>query len=569
VRLPTYGAPALSRLLFLKVRGTWRRQWRRLATPKGLVLTILGVILIGVWFSGLFLHVGRSSERLTAAAGELRVRGFGLLLTTLTLSSALIHRGLFLPRDEIERLFSAPVSRADLVRYRLLAGGVRGLVGGVVLGVLAMRRMPSPVTALIGTLLALQTLTALNQLAAILLGGLEQGSARLLGRAGKAFILIVVVGAVGAATALPALGAGDVDVPGLKLLLDALRDDQNPLGHPVLASATLPFVPWAAMIAAPGLQAFAPWLGVCLLLHVLVIEACARLPVDFRELSLKTSAQVSARQARVRRGGGAASMGASTRLARWRLPHLWGRSSVGAVAWRKGLGLLRKAKGTLLVSLLALGFLSLIARVVFQGMPQESVQWTPVMIGTLGTLYLCSGLRFDFREDLERMDLVRSWPLAPWKVFLGTILPEVCAVAVLVDAAVLANALALDGLGPATWAVLLCSPCVVLAWVALDNAVFLFAPVRLVPGQEGLLQNAGRAIVLMLLRTVLLALTAVFAGAPALGVYKLLESQGLDIPAALGAALAALFVGLLAVDGALIALGGLVLRRFDVARDRG
>jgi hypothetical protein len=99
--------------------------------------------------------------------------------------------------------------------------------------------------------------------------------------------------------------------------------------------------------------------------------------------------------------------------------------------------------------------------------------------------------------------------------------------------------------------------------------VFLFAPVRFVPGQEGLLQNAGRGIVLMLLRAVLLALTMVLAGGPAWGVHQGALHLGLEPRSALGAALAAFFLGLLLVDVALVGLGGVVLRRFDVARDRG
>src|SRR6185295_14273765 len=73
-----------------------------------------------------------------------QVRAFGLVLVLLTLATALSNRGLYLPRSEIERLFSAPLARADLVRYRLVAGGMRSLVGGLVLGAFSARRMPVP-----------------------------------------------------------------------------------------------------------------------------------------------------------------------------------------------------------------------------------------------------------------------------------------------------------------------------------------------------------------------------------------------------------------------------------------
>ena len=44
---------------------------------------------------------------------------------------------------------------------------------------------------------------------------------------------------------------------------------------------------------------------------------------------------------------------------------------------------------------------------------------------SVGTLYLCAGLRFDFREDLDAMESLKAWPVRPWRVFLATLLPEV------------------------------------------------------------------------------------------------------------------------------------------------
>ena len=43
---------------------------------------------------------------------ESTARMGALLITSLTLSTSLTHRGLFVPREEIERLFSAPLTRA-------------------------------------------------------------------------------------------------------------------------------------------------------------------------------------------------------------------------------------------------------------------------------------------------------------------------------------------------------------------------------------------------------------------------------------------------------------------------
>ena len=41
--------PALRKLLRLKLRGTLRRTWRRVRSPRGAILTLLGVGLVALW----------------------------------------------------------------------------------------------------------------------------------------------------------------------------------------------------------------------------------------------------------------------------------------------------------------------------------------------------------------------------------------------------------------------------------------------------------------------------------------------------------------------------------------
>lgn len=541
-----FGSPALALLLRLKLRGLVRRQWRRLRTPKGLFLSLLGGVAFLLWIGGLTVYTN-PSKPYSAPDGELRVRGFALLFVLLSLSSALTNRGLYLPKSEIERLFAAPLSRAALVRYRLVAGGLRSLLGGVVLGLFGARRMPEPALAFAGILLAMQTLPVLNQLAAIALGGLEERAALALRRIGSLllFTMLALLGAVVFALAtdrplasLPIIG------PRLAHLVDV---EGELLANPMLARPTIVFVPWARMIAAESAGAFWPWLAVCFGLHVILVELCARLPIDFRELSLATSA----------------------RAARWRIPWLFGRGPAGAIAWRKSAGLARKAKGALWVAVVALLFITIFVSLMLDGSGGDE-SLAPVMIAILGTFYLCSGLRFDFREELERMDVIRAWPLAPARVFLAMLLPEVVLVALLLGATVLAESALAGRLSLEVLGVVACLPCLVFAWVAADNLVFLFAPVRTVPGQDGFVQNAGRRMLQMgmlaLVFALLIGLATLAFVACALFVGELLGgSEALAQACGFAGGLAVLAAG----DALLVLLGGAVLRRFDVARDRG
>lgn len=326
-----FGSPALALLLRLKLRGLVRRQWRRLRTPKGLFLSLLGGVAFLLWIGGLTVYTN-PSKPYSAPDGELRVRGFALLFVLLSLSSALTNRGLYLPKSEIERLFAAPLSRAALVRYRLVAGGLRSLLGGVVLGLFGARRMPEPALAFAGILLAMQTLPVLNQLAAIALGGLEERAALALRRIGSLllFTMLALLGAVVFALAtdrplasLPIIG------PRLAHLVDV---EGELLANPMLARPTIVFVPWARMIAAESAGAFWPWLAVCFGLHVILVELCARLPIDFRELSLATSAR--ARRAGASRGSSGAVRRAPSPGARARVSRARRRARCGWPWWR-------------------------------------------------------------------------------------------------------------------------------------------------------------------------------------------------------------------------------------------
>jgi hypothetical protein len=559
--------PALRLLLLRKLRGTLRKQLRRLRRPSGWIFALLGAALIGLWLSAFVVPASAmpgpslEPERLRIA-----VQAGCLVLTVLTLSGAFNHRGLYLPREEIELLFSAPVSRRDLVRYRLIATVGRSTFGALVLTLVTVRRMPEPWLAACGVFVAAQTLPLAGQAMSMLLGDAENRVAARLAKVPirwiQAVLVLLVIGL------FFSLATSDV----LGELLDSLglQDAAEILDAPWLRLATLPFVPWARAITASSLAEFLPWFGLSFALWLALFELVPRLPVDYRELSLATSADVARRINRRRRGGGAASASEALRgSASWRVPWLFGRGPGGAIAWRKTCSLLRKARGTVWTSLLIVGGLTLASLSFTRGERDAEGLAGSLLIAIVGTLYLCAGLRFDFREDLESMETVKAWPVRPWRLFLATILPEVVFVAALLSVAILLRALALGVLGLEVLAVVAGIPVVVFLWAAIDNAVFLYLPVRFTPGQEGALHHAGRTMALLFVRLAAFALVA--GGALlAVGLHWLLTGFAWVSPAvALGAAVALLMVVVLVEIAGVVIAGGLLLRRFDVARDSG
>jgi hypothetical protein len=187
-----------------------------------------------------------------------------------------------------------------------------------------------------------------------------------------------------------------------------------------------------------------------------------------------------------------------------------------------------------------------------------------LLIAVIGAFYLCAGLRFDFRMDLDHMGSIKAWPLDPRLVFLATLLPEVLLVSLLLVAAVTFRAAVAGVWPPLLTAVVAALPLFTLNWVAIDNAVYLLAPVRFVPGQEGALHHAGRSFVLWFLRMLVLSVAlglATLAGFAAAIAGMRAAALGEGSATALG--VLAGCVVLAASAAALVLIGGWCLRRFD------
>jgi hypothetical protein len=559
--------PALRLLLVQKLRGTLRKRLRRLKRPSGWLFALLGAALLGAWILTIFLPASRRGPTpLDPAQLQIAVQVACLVLTVLTVIGAFNHRGLYLPREEIEHLFAAPLPRKDLVRYRLLATVGRATVGALVLALVAMRRMPVPALGAIGVFIAAQTLPLFGQGLSILLGDAENRIARHMARlplkAIQAFLVVLVLlfffslwTSDSFADTFDRIGLG-----GVAALLDSRW----------VRWASAPFALWARAITAPSVGAFVLPFALTLVVWWAIFELVARLPVDYRELSLETSADVARRLNRRRRGGGGASASEALQAsAGWRVPWLFGRGPIGAVAWRKTCSILRKARGTVLTSLLIVGALTVASMAIARGERDESGLNGSLLIAIAGTLYLCAGLRFDFREDLDQMGSIKAWPIRPWRLFLGTLLPEVVLVSALLAAAIVTRAAILDVLGLPVLAVAAAIPVAVLLWAGIDNAVFLYMPVRHTPGQEGALHHAGRTLALLFLR--LVAMVATIAGAMSCMALNWLLEDVLEVSSvlALWASIGLLVLVLGAELCGVVAVGGALLRRFDVARDTG
>jgi len=560
--------PALATLARLKLRAWGRRLVRRMRTPAGALFGVLGLALTALWLWSVFARASSLSDGIDPAQAEALGRGALLVFAVVVAMGSLVHRGLYFPPDELERLLTAPVTRSDLVRYRLVGMMARSALFGVLMGLLVAPRMPVPVFGFLGAALGLLTLPIAGQGVAILLGDAENRVGRFASRLPRGAARLVAGLGLWGVIMLFVMGDDLVGSGGIASDANPAASSGAFLGrvtsHPLFVALTLPFAPWAKAMAATGGADFALWFALALVLTVVLFEGVARLPIDFRELSLATSADVARRLARLRSGRGTISGGdVSSRALGRRVPWIFGRRPFGAVAWLECCAILRKARGTLAFAVLVAVFAVWISTVAFQGTLDGAI-----FLAILGTVYLSSGLRFDFRGRLDQMEVVRSWPLTPWKVFLATLLPETLLTGLLVAAAVLARSAILGDFPLEVGLVALACPLVTLVWLAVDNAVFLLVPVRFEPGQASAMHNAGRTLTLTLLRMLVLALLigavllAAWVGASVGGA---LFGPG---PAALVCAILAGLTTTVVVLAAVVLWGGWALARFDVAHAR-
>lgn len=569
------GHPALRRLAWLKLKGLVRRQARRMRSLSGLLFMGVGLLLMGLWVTSILISPQLSAETRWEGPllrGAVQIALFCLAL--FSLASALGVRGVYFQKQEIERLFSIPVSRSDLVRHRMQMDLGRTLIGALVLGLVTYRRMPVPVFGFVGAAVSVLTLAILRQMASLMVGDARGRIGRLLRRhelVGMRMVLAALTWLV-----IMAVLFGEKLFSGFGGLLrgrSAKDLVEIALRNPLVEALLVPCRPWAELMVARELGHFLGWLGVCSVCWIGLYELTARLPIDFRELSLETSEEMARRIRTLRRGGPFSGGRISDAAAGRRVPWIFGRGSFGAVAWIKTASILRKARGTLMLSAFVLGLVTLALSLALGEIEREAsgVEGVagPILIGLLGMWYLAGGLRFDFRSELDQMEAIKSWPLHPRRLFLATLLPETLLISGLLAIAILLRALVLDHFHPWLLLTVAALPFVTLGWLAVDNSVFLLAPVRFVPGQEGALHHAGRALVLLFLRILVFLVSLLVVGLPvSLVVYLSKWQLELEAPSTATAAIAVGFLMMLLVDLALVDLGGRMVRRFDLARDR-
>ncbi len=529
-------------LLWLTTRAGFRRIWRQARSVRGVVLFLLGVFVIGlrvlpaIYVNGHSAPVDPSGVR---AAAPVAILGFCLM----NLFASAGERAVSFSAAEVDFLFPGPFTRRQLLTYKLVKTGVGGMLSALLFGLILSRYAGTFWGHVIGIWLTFQFMQMLAMTFALVQATLGER----VFAAGRWWLLAALLAAVVAVVAPRAWANRNMTASAIGRTLR-----ESPAGRVALA----PFAVYGNAITTPRLFPDAlRWDALGLAIDGALVGVVMLLDANYLETATNASARRYARSSRIRRVGLAGTANAGS--ARFRVPPLPWLGGAGPVAWRQLTGVVRTGRGLLVV----------VAIVAFAGGgtvahadcdPQSLLSLVIVSVGV--NLFLSSLLKFDFRGDLDHLDVLRALPLRPVAVAAG----EIVAPTVVLSAvqALLLVAAAVWGHVPAAWLIAAAAFVVPInaVLVATENLLFLLFPSQQATAVAGDMGMVGRQSVVLLCRLLVLVVVLALSFAVGLGTWV---ATGRSLPAAAAAAwlpLAAAFVGV-------VLLLGLVYGRFDPVAD--
>ncbi len=526
--------PALWKLWRLRIRARLRRWMRGWKTPRGIILTLLGLFFFGAWLAGVLVQ-GFWQECANPALVQTNLSLGLLAMCLLNLVFSGEGKAIVFSPPELDFLFPGPFRRRDLLIYKLAGTIGTAALMGLIFATAFLRYVHWWAAGFVGIFAAYLFILLFDMMLGMAvqwIGALAYNRTRkLLALAAVILIAVALVPAVRQAQA-----------EGLDGFVGGLRS--SPVGQAVLA----PFDVFSRAITAQRLWPELPlWGGIALGIDLVLIALLLRLDASYEEASYTASQKRYEKLQLARTGGGSVKM-----TARWRLPRFPRWAGAGPVARRQALHLLRSSPRLLLVlALMSIGFWPML---LFN---EEGRSLAPMGLGVLAwvNVMLVMAFPFGLRGDLDHVDWFKTLPLRPMAVVVGEMLPVTFFIAAI-------NGIALAGLfiadeanrGLVAAAAALDLP-VVAVTVATESLLFLAFPYRQTPGDP---QQMTRMMLLMFFR--MLALLVVGGIAAGVGLLGYLVAGWAGAVAAAGATL-------LVLSAILLWLAAVLFERFDVSVD--
>lgn len=547
---------ALWLLMGLQLRGWVRFLRRSLGTLKGAVLVLLGGVVFAPWLLTLVVATPVQSR-----ADPAEVLRFGPpALLGLTLLSAVFaftqQRAISFSPAEVNLLFPGPFTRRQLLAYKITISLGMNLLATPIVALTVRYHAHHFLAAYVGLVLALMFQQFFATALALLASAV---GASVYNRSRKALLLGLILAAVVAGFWA---GREALDL-GPQVVLEQIE------GSPLWYLLLTPFR-WfvQAFLAKQLWPDLALWAGLGLSVNVLLLLLIFVLDARYLEAAAVSSERTYAQLQRMRAGGMLAGALTGSGQPRFSLPSLPWLGGVGPMLWRQ---LLTAQRGFGPLVLLLLFYAIVLAPILATGdPPQHDLGRALILAGTLTgvTLFMTTMIAYDFRGDLDRIDVLKMLPIAPARLVLGQLAAPVLLVGTL---QLFVLTIAETALGKFDPLVLLLVALLVYPFnfvvFGVENLLFLCYPTRILPATPGDFQLMGRHIVLMIAK--MLGVTTALL--PALGLALLTALLAVLLNQAeytvVLAALAGAWLGLVAAGVGLVLLVIVAFKRFDVARD--
>ncbi|MDR3456769.1 MAG: putative ABC exporter domain-containing protein [Verrucomicrobiae bacterium] len=576
----------IAALLYLQMQSARNRivsRFKRLKQPKYLIGAVAGGLYFYFYFFRyLFRGVGGGGRNLSGMIPPeylpLAESAGALLLLVIVLCAWLIpgdRAALTFTEAEVAFLFPAPVSRRNLVHFKLIRSQLRILFSALLLTFFTRRFGGNAWIHALGWWLILSTLS-LHFLGAsfartlLLDRGLSNRWRRLM-------VFALAAGLTGfvwlwARRTLPALTAADTAD-----FAAVAHYAQQVLNTGPALFLLYPFHLLARPFLAPDAPAFFAALTPALLLFLLHYIWVAGSDVAFEEASLEASQKLATRIAAIRAGNWQAAGKNQKPKRAWFKLAPTGPAAV-ALLWKNliGVGRIFTARLWVFVAVILIVFIA-----AFGGSARAHNLSTVVvmLIGFVLAYSLLLGpqfLRADFRGDLPLADVLKTYPLRGWQIALGEILAPVAVLAGIQWLLVLAGFGVIifmpTGHEPLVVAIGISAACLlpVLDFLLLliPNAAVLLFPSWIQTGKDGPrgIEATGQRLVMAVGQMLVLVLTLVPAALAFAAVYFPLKlALGPIAPLPFAALAAAVIVAVEAAFGVLLL--GRFFERLDLTAE--